>query len=209
MKRVIRCFLYIMMFVFLTGCAGKADQRDHTEEIKDGADSVAASFSENPAGTNEPEALRKLYVDFPQTANYQEAVSVIQESELPYAEKKQNGSRYIKIALEKSDTAMEDAASNTFEDYDYIEISYLYPKQENDNNDELEKYSFAGILYVSSKGNYQLESHAESTFITMEGEVIDSGMDRQEQVDFLKEHTGSDINERGFFKIPEMARKMI
>ena len=36
----------------------------------------------------------------------------------------------------------------------------------------------------------------------MEGEVIDSGMDRQEQVDFLKEHTGSDINERGFFMLP-------
>lgn len=44
---------------------------------------------------------------------------------------------------------------------------------------------FTGIIYVSAEEKYQLESHTESTFITMDGEVIDSQMNRQEQM-YLK-----------------------
>lgn len=187
MKRIAKWLLYIMMVVFLMGCIRKADQTDDTENIKDGAELVISSLSENTAGANGLEDLRELYIHFPQTANYQKAISFIQESELPYVEGKQNGSRTIKIALEKPDT--EDTVVSTFEDYDYIEVSYLYPKEENDDNDEVDKYFFVGICYVSSRGKYQLESHAESTFITRDGEVIDYQMDRQEQMYFLKEHT--------------------
>ena len=48
---------------------------------------------------------------------------------------------------------------------------------------------FAGIIYVSA-GGYQLESHDNSTFITnKDGEIVDSKMDRQEQMYFLESHT--------------------
>ena len=108
---------------------------------------------------------------------------------MPYSEKKKNGSRQIKISLKKSDTAIEDSAINIFKDYDYIEVDYMYPKLENDKNDELDQYFFTGIIYVSAEGKYQLESHTESRFITMDGEVIDSQMNRQEQMYFLENHT--------------------
>ncbi|MEY8338879.1 hypothetical protein AALB16_12800 [Lachnospiraceae bacterium 62-35] len=160
------------------------------EEIKDGAEFVIAPLSKNITSTNELEVLGRLYIDFPQTANYQEAISFIQESELPYSEKKENGNRRIKIALKEFDTEIETPAVNTFKDYDYIEVNYMYPKQENDRHDDLDKYFFAGIFYVSAEGKYQLESHAENTFITMDGEVIDSQMNRQEQMDFLENHRG-------------------
>ena len=161
------------------------------EGIKEGTEFVIDRLSENT--TSELEILRKLYIDFPQTAGYQEAISFIQKLGLPYSEKKQTGSRYIKIALKKSDTAIEDSADNTFKDYDYIEVTYLYPKQENDNLDELDKYFFSGIIYISSEGHYQLESHMESTFITTDGEIIDSKMNSQEQIYFLENHTDSSI----------------
>lgn len=158
-------------------------------EIADGAEFVTGILSGNITNTDGLEILRKLYIDFPQTASYQEAISFIQKSGLPYSEKKLNGSRYIKIALEKPDTFIETPAINTFKDYDYIEASYMYPKQENNNNDELDKYFFAGIIYVPAGGGYQLESHDRSTFITKDGEVADSQMDRQEQIYFLENHT--------------------
>lgn len=160
--------------------------------IEDGAEFVTGTLSGNITNTDGIGLLHKLYIDFPQTASYQEAISFIQESGLPYSEKKLNGSRYIKVALEKSDTFIETPAVNTFKDYDYIEVSYMYPKQEN-NNDELDKYFFAGIIYVSAEGKYQLESHVRNTFITQDGEVLDSKMDRKEQIYFLKNHTALDI----------------
>ncbi len=157
--------------------------------IADGAEFVTGILSGNVTNTDGLEILRKLYIDFPQDASYQEAISFIQESGLPYSERKLNGSRYIKIALEKPDTFIETPVINTFKNYDYIEASYMYPKKENNNNDELDKYFFAGIIYVSA-GGYQLESHDNSTFITnKDGEIADSKMDRQEQMYFLESHT--------------------
>lgn len=44
-----------------------------------------------PAGASkiEIDALRKLYIDFPQTSGYKDAITFIQASELPYSEKKE------------------------------------------------------------------------------------------------------------------------
>jgi len=157
--------------------------------IGDGAEFVTGTLSGNITNTDGLEILRKLYIDFPQDASYQEAISFVQESGLPYSERKLNGSRYIKIALEKHDTFIETPVVDTFKNYDYIKASYMYPKKENSNNDELDKYFFAGIIYVSA-GGYQLESHDNSTFITnKDGEIADSKMDRQEQMYFLESHT--------------------
>lgn len=190
MTKTGKLILLIIAAVFLTGCVKKTDQGDAlTGSVsEDGADTVITPLSEDMTATGELEILRKLYIDFPQRASYEEALSFVGESELPYWEKKENGSRRIIITLEQSDTAMEEPDVNTLRDYDYIEISYMYPKQEDDRNDELDKYFFAGILYISSEGKYQLESHGESTFITADGEVIDSQMNRQDQIGFLEDH---------------------
>lgn len=175
------------------------------EGVKDGAEFIIdapnphtkdSPLPESITDTSELGLLRKLYIDFPQTANYQEAISFIQESDLPYSEKKRNGSRNIKIALNKYDAVIEDTAIDTFKEYDYIMVDYMYPKMEDDNHDELNKYLFRGIIYVSAEGRYQLESHVENTYITTDGEVIDSLMNREEQMHFLENHTGLAIDKR-------------
>ncbi len=190
MKGARKLILLITAVIFLTGCAGTTDHMETTEETQDlneESSPESPSSPENIEDTDGLAALRGLYVDFPQTANYPDAVAFIQESQLPYSETKQNGSRLIKIALKKSDTDIDPA--DTFKEYDYIEILYTYPKMENDDLDQLDHYLFAGISYVSSEGNYVLSSHAETTHITRDGEVVDSRRDRREQMDFLENHT--------------------
>ncbi|MBT9775435.1 hypothetical protein GPL15_02795 [Clostridium sp. MCC353] len=145
------------------------------------------SPSSDPAAQEvQPDTLQKLYIDYPQTAGYREAVAFIRESELPYSEKKLNGSRIIKIALEESGTDISLPAVDTFRDYDYILVDYLYPKQENNRTDNLDSYIFAGISYITSNGNFLLESHAENVFITKDGELLDfdTSSTRQEQMSF-------------------------
>ncbi|NBI72254.1 hypothetical protein D3Z50_14520 [Clostridiaceae bacterium] len=193
--------LFIMTALFLSGCAQKAGSAEEQQTVreeetnrhaKDGAESETPPGSppDHQAFLSEPEPLRRLYIDFPQTASYQEAIAFIQASGLPYSEKKENGGRLIKIAENKADAAIETPAARTFQEYDYIEIYYMYPKQEPDGPDDLKPYVFTGILYISAEGQYQLSSHAESVFITKDAEVIDSQMNRQEQIEFLENHAG-------------------
>lgn len=143
------------------------------------------SSSENTISISGLETLRRLYIDYPQTADYQKAISFIRKSGLPYSEVRQNGSRVVKIALEKSDTAFDPI--HTYQQYDYIEVNYMYPKLENDENDELDKYYFTGIIYTTSaERKYQLSSYASGTFLSRDDEFIDTSMNREEQMDFLK-----------------------
>lgn len=167
------------------------------EGIEDGAEFIIdISDTEPIMSTSEIDMLRNLYVDFPQSANYQEAIAFIQESGLPYSEKKFTGSRHIKIALKESDTVIEEPVEETFKDYDYIVIDYMYPKMEDGRNDELDKYLFTGIAYLSAEGKYQLESHIDNNYISTDQATLDSLMNRQEQMHFLKNHTGLAIAQR-------------
>ena len=196
--------LFITTVLFLSGCAQKADFTEPAQEkqafkkeeadrqSEDGAESETppASPPENQTLSSEPDPLRRLYIDFPQTAAYQEAISFIEASGMPYSEKKENGGRLIKIAENQADALIEEPCAQTFQEYDYIEIYYMYPKQ-HDGPEEPEQYFFTGIHYISSEGRYQLSSHTETSFITKDGEVIDSQMNRREQIGFLENHTDS------------------
>lgn len=196
MKKILASAFCFLLISQLTACSNiKETAEISTTEQTTQAMTEATSVPTTEA-VSEYDTLRKLYVDFPQTASYQEALSFIQESGLPYIENKMTGFITFEISTVESNPSIGEPGMVPSRDYDYIWIDYMCPKQEDRYNAELEKYIFTGIGYVPAEGTYVLESHADNTLIMMDGEMIDSAMNRQEQMHFLNSRTGPAIGQR-------------
>lgn len=134
----------------------------------------------------EYDSLQQLYLDIDSEMNYSEMIELVKTCGLPYSEEKYNGSRKIQVAFldENTDQKYTDSSG------DYIEIIYLYPKNENSKNDVLEKYFFGTCVYVPCDCSITLISHVSGSYFSYSepgNYISDLGTDLELDKDMTKE----------------------
>ena len=135
----------------------------------------------------ELDKLQQLYLDFDSSWSYPDAVNYIISTELPYSEEKYNGSRTIQVAFTEGCTAQKYMK----ESGDYLTITYIYPKDENSINDELNKYNFGTCGYfpassalqlIEHKAGYYFSIYEPGNYILGTKEEINSSITKEEQM---------------------------
>ncbi len=133
--------------------------------------------------------LQQLYLDFDSSLSYPDAIEYVTNTGLPYSEEKYNGSRQIQVAFTEGCTAQKYKE----ESGDHLTIIYVYPKDENSSNDELDKYLFGTCSYIPADSSLQLIEHNNGYYFSIyePGNYIsklgtqlelDSSMTREEQM---------------------------
>lgn len=114
-----------------------------------------------PASSFEYDALQQLYLDLDPSMSYEDMLSLVQSTNLPYSEEKYNGSRKVQVAFTDGCTVQR----HKKESGDYLEIIYEYPDGENSANDVLSKYVFGTCAYHPS-GCMSLISHVSGAYFS-------------------------------------------
>lgn len=160
----------------------QSEMSEKESESKTGLE-TSQSDSENPI---EYDSLQQLYLDIDSEMNYSEMIELVKSCGLPYSEEKYNGSRKIQVAFLEENTDQKYMDSNG----DYIEIIYLYPKNENSNNDVLEKYFFGTCVYVPCDCSMELISHVSGSYFSYSepgNYISDLGTDLKLDKDMTRE----------------------
>lgn len=123
--------------------------------------------------------LQQLYLDFDSSFSFAEASEYIANVGLPYSDVKYNGSRAFQIAFTDGCTDQKYKKENG----PYIVINYEYVKDENGNNDDLEKYSFSSCQYFPDS-YFSYAEYRESTCISRLGSILEeyNNLTKEEQL---------------------------
>lgn len=148
------------------------------------------NLSDNAKNENEPvtydslsqvqiDKLQQLYLDFDSSFSYTEASEYISNVGLPYSDIKYNGSRVFQIAFTDGCTDQKYKK----ESGPYIVINYEYAKNENGNNDDLEKYSFSSCQYFPDS-YFSYAEYKELTCISRLGSILEeyNNLTKEEQL---------------------------
>lgn len=185
-----------------------ADPAENNPTENDGEEKPNETETENPpsempSNSNEEteeysslsgielDELQQLYLNFDSSLSYSDAVNYIINTGLPYSEEKYNGSRTIQVAFTEGCTAQKYMK----ESGDFLTITYVYPKDENSINDELDKYNFGTCCYVPSDSDLQLIEHKNGyyysynksgNYISKLGNDLglDTSMSKEEQMQY-------------------------
>lgn len=194
MKKKLITILLLSALV-LTGCGGKETpasiEPTESKEVVETAEEEMPKATENEEDLEEKysslteielDELQQLYVDFDSSLSYSDAIDYITATGLPYSEEKYNGSRTIQVAFTEGCTAQKYMKENG----DYLTITYIYPKDENSINDELDKYIFDTCCYVPYDSSLTLREHTDGHYIFKLGSdlELDSSMSKTEQMLF-------------------------
>ncbi len=106
--------------------------------------------------------LQQLYVEFDSSLSYPEAVAFVEARGLPYSVEKNNGSRTIQVAFAEGATVQKYKKVSG----DYVELIYIYPKNENSINDDLEKYIFGTCFYCPTDSSLSLIEHVNGSYFS-------------------------------------------
>jgi len=164
------------------------DEAKSTVEKPIEAEATVESNAETPVEYDE---LQQLYLSIDSNMNYAEMIELVQSTGLPYSEEKYNGSRTIQVAFAEEVTAQK----YKDESDDYLEIVYVYPKDENSSNDVLEKYSFGTCAYNPDDCSLTLINHVSGSYFSYyePGNYIsdlgttldlDNDMSKEQQLDY-------------------------
>lgn len=143
----------------------------------------------------EYDVLQQLYLSIGSDTNYAEMIELVQSTGLPFSEEKNNGSRTVQVAFADDATAQK----HMDEGGDYLEIIYVYPKNENSSNDVLEKYTFGTCVYHPDNCSLSLISHVSGSYFSYyePGNYIsnlgtaldlDNSMSKEQQLDYYFEN---------------------
>lgn len=163
-------------------------------DISENAQSTEKPVDEFESNTEAPveyDELQQLYLSIDSNMNYAEMIELVQSTGLPYSEEKHNGSRTVQVAFAEEVTAQK----HKDESGDYLEIVYVYPKDENSSNDVLEKYSFGTCAYNPDDCSLTLINHVSGSYFSYyePGNYIsdlgttldlDSDMSKEQQLDY-------------------------
>ncbi len=166
-----------------------------TQKEESGVKTESEHLQSDSKNSIEYDSLQQLYLDIDPEMNYSEMIELVKTCGLPYSEEKYNGSRKIQVAFldENTDQKYSDSGG------DYIEIIYLYPKNENSKNDVLEKYFFGTCVYVPCDCSIELISHVSGSYFSYNepGNYIsdlgtdlelDKNMTREQQFEYYFEN---------------------
>lgn len=144
------CFLTIALLP-LVSCSGtsKESSAEHGQKY--------TSLSEVDL-----DDLQQLYIDFDSSLSYSDAIAYVESTDLPYSAVKYNGSRTIQVAFSEGATVQKYRK----ESGDYVEITYVYPQNENSANDDLGKYTFGTCVYRPSSSSLSLIEHVNGSFFS-------------------------------------------
>ena len=176
MKRMLLITVIAALFISLVSCGRPRDEAPPEPRY--------SSLSEI-----ELDELQRLYIEFDSSFSFSEALEYVEASGLPYSSVKYNGSREIQVALTEGATAQKYKKVAG----DYLEIIYVYPKNENSSNDVLEKYSFGTCVYCPASSSLSLIEHVNGHYFsyTKAGNYIsklgnnlglDTAMTKEEQM---------------------------
>lgn len=211
MKKVLSSILISVMALSIVSCNGSRNENAHastndtTIEVSPSAEEESETSEEYPLIDEEVErqednkynsiseieldALQQLYLDINSSWSYSDALDYVISTGLPYSDEKYNGSRTIQVAFTEGCTVQKYKK----ESGDYIIIDYVYPKGENNSNDELDKYLFGTCCYcpidsdlelIEHKNGYYFSYYEPGNYISKLGAKLelDSSMTKEEQM---------------------------